>query len=289
MDSDKKSVNFLTVFSIESLFQVLSSILTTICLNGEDPLLGNMLLVCKTTASMRGTVLTEIRKTMGSLLRINDENISKVTDALDDIGWLRLFEIHRSLSVKGVTPVIGNFLAAGVMRKNERYIPSGFHRKYMCSIDSIPRNMGDVDKLEWDRAIQLRIIILAVLLDGNSGKLNTLVSQGIFSIPENREDAIRIITCTQEDRTEAKSHHRDFSVRAKNLIELLKNSFSIDDISDVPEGFKNNFFGTYPPKMKGMQLTFNPGDLRRLNASVQQDSFSDTPSQDLLEIYVKRR
>jgi hypothetical protein len=260
-----RPTSFLHVFSGE-LFHLLLVQVTVMCLHDTDrPLLQNMLLVCKAMYAMKPEVFKVIRNTMCSLLRMDDFAVRCATRNLDDMptmhGWVNLYETYRTVRSQRYNPVMGAAISSNSPSPSTRLIPGGVDRElYDESLDHVLTN---------PRAIALRRVrtMLNFSLTGQIAYLNLLIVFGVFSTLENRQDAAQIIEFVQE----AVDLRYD-SERCRRLLHLLRNSFWIDDVSDIsPNVSGSSSLLEVLPQEFGLQLTYNPADLQALNSSTSDE------------------
>jgi hypothetical protein len=194
-----------------------------------------------------------------------------------------MFEKYRSVHMTGITPVLGNFLAAGAANTGERFIPSGFRSEYMVRDMAVMQYLGYMERLEWDRANQLHIMLRTCIY--MNGLLCQLIVYGIFAHPDNRRDALDIIAYMRNNSLSDPIIGR-IKIRCDNLVSLLTTSFFIDDISDVQ--LNRALVDHEAPRLNGIQLTLNTDDLYKLNEKAMKESESNGNSDGIL-MYIDLR
>jgi hypothetical protein len=266
MDSDKKHIDFLGVFGIDEMFLIMSSNLARLNLTCDTPLLDNLLKVCKKMSYKRGNIPSAIRHAMCSLLRIDEPIILKITEELNETDGVHLFKRYHVLRKMRVSPVLGNYLAAGAPNTGERFIPSGYRKEYMTRDPAVSIQLSDDEQLNQSRSLEL-LGILNMCICG-IGSLNQLVGYGVFAHPDNRQDAIDIIAFMRSiDHWSHFIINDRASVRCDNLVYLLKNSYCMGDISNIGMA---RFAISTAQKLTGIQITFKSSDLDDLNSKITE-------------------
>jgi hypothetical protein len=241
---DIQRTTFRDVFLAEiDLFWNLSLALAVMCLHEHDDVLASFaVVVCRHSLERRNDVKRAMEMAMRSVLRLSNPVILSVANSLTSQEWIHLYGRFHRLYPAGV---LSNSIALRDAMAVERFIPLGFDDAYIDSYlgqDEISPNHA--------RTWTLRTMIDYCLT--GRGWLNNLVVYGIFASVANREDAISFIDHSMENNT----------TRSKNLKRLLRESYWISDISDIhPTSVDASL-----PRVQGLQLTYNPRDLVRLNA-----------------------
>jgi hypothetical protein len=245
------------VFSCPDLFMQLAMSIAFTCLHKEDyPLIASLLLVCRSFSAMRRFAYHAIRQTLSSLLRLDDPIVRQTVDNMGDKDWIRLFETYRYVRRRGYNPVLGSFLTHTPLIARERFIPLGFEKSLL---------IGDGKaNVRESRAHALKQMINFCLM-GRVAHLNNLIIYGIFSDPDNRADALAFLTYQEEVSRHTGVRYDSF--RCSTLTYLLRDSYYIDDVSDVI-ATRNSVLQDIP-RTYGLQLTFNPADLKRCNDVLQ--------------------